>query len=1148
MNHLKMSAFFLVTFFILISDIKAQEDTLFVQSLTFDSITTRRGIWPFPEGETYRKILMYYTLKCDPQTAHDKYDCGEWDYLTYATVYDHTGVYDSTLYNQASYSLLSGASPDSFSISNSQTYEWQRFELSTAVFSDTTSMSEGTVGEGNTLNNNIINPNLSDSRLQYIYTAEELTNSGLSAGPINSIAFYAEVSEAVSLERVKVRMQQYNLETLSPAEMSNTAQTVFFDSLHISQSGEIAINFYEAFQWDGTSNILLDISFEYEGEPTATLSLQADETSFNSGISNAANNYALRFDGQSDYIQLEDATYFNGDFSIETWVNKKENTHWSRLIDFGNGPAMDNVIVALSQATSGKMNVTVYNGGTSKGFTTDEAVPLNGWNHIAVTMWNNIGRLYVNGEVLKMGLLQEPKDTVRDHCYIGRSNWPNDAFASAILDELRIFNYERQPEEIMAEMHTKITDPELYPGLIAYYDFDDAEGKILHDRSAISYDGQLMGYPAWDKTLGHELFTGFAQDNRRLKLSFRQIECNSDISQHYSLEAQPAALTQLMIFENDDTPTIANDTIEVYQAGWQYVYEEGAIVDSVFYTADETLYKEMIPYYGEPFEIVDPWEIGRFITPYGINLSLGPNGFTWIYDVTDYAHLLQGDVDFGAGNQQELIDVRFALIKGTAPRDVLRIDRPWGKRSSQLYKNLDDDVVMFDTLIDLLPDAEQLKMITRLTGHGHNSNTGAYPHCCEWKDNTHYLLANGIQTGEWHIWQTHDCGLNPVYPQGGTWNGSREGWCPGDRVKNWEFELGDQISNGKISVDYDITPVPTTNLGMGNGNYVMAFHLVEYGASAFNTDVEVYDVITPNNEQYYSRKNPICSDPTIKIRNNGTTDLSSLSINYGVSGGEAYTYNWTGIVAPNNYETIILPIDANDFWLGDGKNIFTVTISEPNGLSDEYPVNNTYNTHFTIPDLYSEKLVLHLKMNKQPYRYSISIKNLNHEEVYSRSGMKADSIYMDTLDFGDGCYTLELIDNQDMGLTYWAYPEQGNGYLRIFDTDGNRLKNFDSDFGHAIRYSFNLGQTTYIKEPNIERNINIYPNPVGDVLKIRGNHFYGITSITAYDYLGKQIGSWELHGGDLLTGEIDVSQWAKGIYVIRFENQGLVETRKIMVH
>jgi len=55
-------------------------DTLLVKTFTFDSIHTRRAIFPFPEPQNWEKILMYYTIKCDAATPWDQYPCGEWDY------------------------------------------------------------------------------------------------------------------------------------------------------------------------------------------------------------------------------------------------------------------------------------------------------------------------------------------------------------------------------------------------------------------------------------------------------------------------------------------------------------------------------------------------------------------------------------------------------------------------------------------------------------------------------------------------------------------------------------------------------------------------------------------------------------------------------------------------------------------------------------------------------------------------------------------------------------------------------------------------------------------------------------------------------------------------------------------------------------
>ena len=57
-------------------------DTIYVKTLTFKDTTKRSGTWLFPPKDSYEKVVMLYTLKCDPATTQDQYPCGEWDYLT----------------------------------------------------------------------------------------------------------------------------------------------------------------------------------------------------------------------------------------------------------------------------------------------------------------------------------------------------------------------------------------------------------------------------------------------------------------------------------------------------------------------------------------------------------------------------------------------------------------------------------------------------------------------------------------------------------------------------------------------------------------------------------------------------------------------------------------------------------------------------------------------------------------------------------------------------------------------------------------------------------------------------------------------------------------------------------------------------------
>ena len=354
-----------------------------------------------------------------------------------------------------------------------------------------------------------------------------------------------------------------------------------------------------------------------------------------------------------------------------------------------------------------------------------------------------------------------------------------------------------------------------------------------------------------------------------------------------------------------------------------------------------------------------PIEIARYITPYGINLSLGPNGFTWIYDVTDYLFYLRDSVKLSAGNTQELLDLKFVFYKGTLPAEIIKINQIWDNSAkSYSYADLSNDKKLSSKSTYIEPNTNYIKFRSRITGHGHNSNDGNYPHCCEWKNNKHYLYSDNKIIKEWQIWQTLDCADNPVFPQGGTWPYSREGWCPGDRVKDVEFDITSFKNKDSINLDYRITPVPTDNLGMGGGNYVMAMQLVQYAKPNFANDAEIYDILSPTQIQMFSKFSPACQEPKIVIRNNSTDTMNTLDIEYSISGGYIMKYKWKGKLGFLQFETIQLPIYDAGFYRGDGKNVFLAKITKRNGKKDNYEINNSLTSLFKIPDNFKDKFYI----------------------------------------------------------------------------------------------------------------------------------------------------------------------------------------------
>ncbi len=1124
------------------------QDTTWVQTLTFDSITTRRGIWQFPENEQYRKVLMYYNLKCDHATTHDNFPCGEWDYLTYTNIYDHTGVMDSILYHQPNFSYINGQLVDTLGVRYSPTYEYYRNHHQYPVFNDTISLLDVQVGEGTSMNSQIFDLQFTDGRSQYLWKAEELSNAGFTQGTITGIKLFLEPA-GQEIRHFTVKLGETQVDQITPVTIIPALDTVYYNALNVSEADWYSINFVEPFEWDGESNVIIEFAFENDQLDQA-INIKSDEIDWDCGVTNATTDYALDLDGEMDFVDLEDAVYFNNDFTFEAWIKKESDNNWSRIFDIGNGAGKDNIIVALSKGTTGRIHVSVRRNNSERHMTLNDTLPPNEWVHFALSLDGIIGRLYINGEMEKIGPLLAPDSVVREKAYIGKSNWNNDGYADLKIDEFRIYSEKRSDEEIKADMLSPIDAPGQDESLVVYYDFNDPDSYLINDLSGNERNGQAFGLPSFYRIKGPELFSGFVQNNLRPQIIFERIESgNTDVVSNMVMDSIAMAPVQLLLFEYSDDPTVPADTLTCWREGYSYVYENYVVVDSVFNSLDEQLIKEDIPYYGEAFEIINPIELARFITPYGINLDLGANGFTWAYDVTDFVHLLKGSVDISAGNQQELIDLKFAFIEGTPPRDMIKLDTIWGYKRSYRYDKLANDEVLSARTIDLEEGAERYKVITRLTGHGHQSSTGDFPHCCEWKDNTHYFYVDGQEAANWHIFQYNDCALNPVYPQGGTWVGAREGWCPGDVVKDFEFDITDRVTALDVTLDYDITDVPEDNPGMGSGNYVTSMYLAQYGPANFQFDAEVYDVVTPNKWEYYSRKNPICSDPQIIIRNNGEDKLNSLKITYGVSGGNQLVYEWEGALNPMQKELVTLPASTADFWLGDIQRIFTVTVSEPNGNTDEYDANNTFSTSFEMPDLYEENFILNLKMNKQPERFHLTIKNELNEVVYTIDEFFADSVYFEQLQLSKGCYTLELLDDENIGLSYWAYPEQGSGYLYFYDQEGNRIKAFENEFGRSIRYAFRIVDETYIQEPNLDIVMEVFPNPCSSVVKLRTDMLQGDLLIEIFDIQGHLIYSKNQFITNVMDENVDISAWNSGVYmVVIHSGKDVIKKRLVVQH
>jgi hypothetical protein len=1124
------------------------QDTTWIQTLNFSDITKRRDWYQFPDGsEEYRKVLMYYTLKCDAATTQDGYDCGEWDYLTYSHVYDHTGMMDSSEYTHPQY-RYGGQNLDSLWYTTTPQFNIvEGYEYFTVV-DNVNSESGYTVGALSASGSQPLG-GYARARSQFVWTAAELSNAGLTAGAIHRLAIQL-TDYQTDLGRLTISMK--NTSTSIPMGFEPGA-TVVYDQTTTFPNGAntYTLNLLNAFAWNGTSNLLVE--FSYEMDASANLNqvgfFTTDDTS---GVYATGMDHAAVFEN-GKYMELPlGGTDFGDEITVSFWA-------------YGNAaiqPADSYAFEAVNTSNQRVLNVHLpwsnnrvyWDAGEGSGYdridkaaTTAETE--GNWVHWAFTKNAATGsmKIYKNGSLWHSGTGLNRSIGQVDRFVVGRAFGGSNSH-NGMMDEFRVWNVELDAATIAAWKDRRVDNSHPnYADLVAYYDFDQA-GYAITDRSGNGNTPVLIGAPSMVSKSNEAYLLDATLTSDRPLLTFIQGDYDTHLDSN--LVAVSEAVAPITITEF----AVAGNGIQAVGStlaylGETYTFHSDGSIDTTDVAVNEVSYNTTLTYYEEPYEVIDRYEIARYITPYGIGLTLGPDGFTWVYDVTDYASLLQDSVDIENGNQQELIDVKFAFIHGTPMAEVKELTRPWGASGSRSYGDLDNDNALAAVDVAVHPDAEHFKVKTRLTGHGHNTSNagGAYPHCCEWKDNTHYLRVNGTQHAAWHIWQTHECALNPVYPQGGTWPGAREGWCPGDVVKDNEFIITDRVSGNSVNLDYDITPVPSNNPGMAGGNYIVAMHLLQYGAANHALDAEVYEVLSPTSWEYRSRTNPFCDDAKIMIRNAGETTLTSLTITYMVEGGSPLTYQWSGELAFMEMEEVVLPIDDASFWQGNETWKFIATVSAPNGGADEYAGNDSYTSTFEMPEVYEGNLIVQYKTNNYPDENYWEIRDINGNVVAERTNSDANTVYKDTLDLPTGCYTFYLYDSEDDGLSYWAWPNQGSGYCRLKENGGGYYESFDSEFGRQITHGFSVGVISNVHEYDNEAVVDVYPNPNDGSFTLELAGMAGEYVVSIVNAMGQLVDQRTLNIGDFHNERYDLDRSESGMYFIRILGEKVNETKRVIV-
>jgi hypothetical protein len=284
-------------------------------------------------------------------------------------------------------------------------------------------------------------------------------------------------------------------------------------------------------------------------------------------------------------------------------------------------------------------------------------------------------------------------------------------------------------------------------------------------------------------------------------------------------------------------------------------------------------------------------------------------------------------------------------------------------------------------------------------------------------------------------------------------------------------------------------------------------------------------------------------NPTVILVNKGLNTLTSATISYSIDNSTPVAYAWTGSLTTAASVIVTLPA----LTATEGNHTFNAELLLPNGSADLYSGNNkraltfTKNTAVSYP---TNQVVFQLQRDKYGSETTWALKNSEGTTLYS-GGPYSDvttlpALITQTFNLTDNqCYIFTINDSFGDGICC----TEGNGYYNLKTPTGQVIAQ-GSSFEYKDQKAFGINLLVGVEE-NIFSGIEIYPNPVKDVLYINLPNLtfmpdgYEISNVT-----GQLISQKAIQSQDGLRA--DTSALSKGVYFIKIKKENQVKTLKFI--
>lgn len=352
---------------------------------------------------------------------------------------------------------------------------------------------------------------------------------------------------------------------------------------------------------DGTSH---NINVTIDGQNAAPLlqnsqlvdSVEAafsfDDTSDATGNSNnltlsgsATLGTALEMNGSEGYAEIA-GLETGGAMSISTWV-KFDNfdQRWSRVFDFGNGVADNNILLAHIGNTN-TLGFHVYQGQGSPAdgeLNISDFFTAGEWVHVTATIGNDgTMSIYKNGELAGQTAGAVPNTMVRNNNYLGKSNW-NDGYHDGSIDEFTIYSQELSAAEVKAVFAASSVENQLNDAL--YIEENSANTTVVGTVSAQDEENHSVTYSLTDDAGGR-----FAINSATGEISVANgglLDHETSTSHTITVQASDGDLSStrsytVFVTDTNDAPewlSSLDDQITAEEAAFSYTLPSSAFGD-----------------------------------------------------------------------------------------------------------------------------------------------------------------------------------------------------------------------------------------------------------------------------------------------------------------------------------------------------------------------------------------------------------------------------------------------------------------------------------------------------------------------------------------------------------------------------------------